>query len=370
MSRNLIIAIVGPSADRVTGSLLRPLNILYALKSLKSIELTYIPIKSIAHLVTKLKSLLSSDIVIISGINPWVSALISLSRRAVGKVTVIDVHGCAWYEASATSHKGPLYRAMLLMSEFIAYKSSTHLIVASRLLAKVLSKYFNVKRAYILPNATTPLFESAVNRLRSYGMEVLHEFVVSRILSSKLFEKNLIILVAPLPSIFKSNVMAYGELVTLASKLPKNVVVVITGYEGRKDAPLGNVVHVGCLTYLEYIALLLVSDALILPYPNNAICGGARNKVLEAGYCGKLVISTKAGMMHISAIPRTHYMPLEEITHCTFQTGELTFLLRVKSRDMASRLYKVVSSQHSFVRFKVDLLKFLKHILSVISTLC
>ena len=44
-SHKFSVIIVGPSADIISGSLLRPINIYYSLKDLKNLKVNYIPIK-------------------------------------------------------------------------------------------------------------------------------------------------------------------------------------------------------------------------------------------------------------------------------------------------------------------------------------
>lgn len=361
MSRYINIIVIGPSAERVTGSLLRPLNILYALKSLKKIKVTYIPVKSIVHLIMKLRLLLSSGILIASGVNPWVSALISLLGRVTNKIVIVDVHGFAWYEALVTRYGNPLYRIILFISEFIAYRTSTYLIVASEWLAKVLSEYFRVKineKIYILSNTTSIIFETVVNRLRTYNTDLLQRLILSKILSceihiNEITKRKKFIFIAPLPNTFKSNVIAHDMLMKLINKLPKNIMIVITGHVSKSKRYLDKIVYAGYLTYPEYVALILVSDGMMVPYPTIAICGGIRNKVLEAGYSGKLVISTKTGMMHMHALPGIHYLSFKDYMK-VLEHGSI-----MNWNNIAHRLREKVLSQYSSIMFIKHFLKIL-----------
>jgi glycosyltransferase involved in cell wall biosynthesis len=95
----------------------------------------------------------------------------------------------------------------------------------------------------------------------------------------------------------------------LEDMLGKDVLVVVTGTQNAEKID-DSILATGYLEYVKYVTLVLSADAIILPYPSNAICGGIRNKVLEAGYAGKLVISTKYGMLFVEgAKPWVHYIP-------------------------------------------------------------
>jgi hypothetical protein len=75
------IAIVGPSAEVISGSLLRPANIYYSLCDLRKVVASYIPVRSVFGLLPQLRKILHADIIVLSGVNPWISAFIVRSER-------------------------------------------------------------------------------------------------------------------------------------------------------------------------------------------------------------------------------------------------------------------------------------------------
>jgi hypothetical protein len=157
-----------------------------------------------------------------------------------------------------------------------------------------------------------------------------------------------------LPSIFKSNILAYEELLRLERSLGKGAIIIVTGIKDDKalHGPLNRVFPVGYVGYVDYVVLLLVSDGVFLPYPNNAICGGIRNKILEAGFIRKFVISTKAGMMHIKALPNIHYIAIDNM-------GIIQNLSKEIFQNMAENLSNLIKEKHSFIMFKKSLFRFL-----------
>ena len=347
------LLIVGPSADYTFGSLLRSLNIWYAVEKMVLINTKYISIKSISHVLIHIRSLVAADIVIISGVSPWVAAFITILRRLLGKNTIVDIHGFAWYEALASKCVRITYRIILLISELLAYRSATYVIVASRWLNKILNKYLGINSAFVLQNTITPIFKRFVKELDQYDANLLRKFVCSKILGLKKYRGY--IFVAPLPRVFISNMLALKALLKLIDKIPRDVIVVVTGFEDKENHH-EQLIYTGYLTYPRYTALLLSSDAIILPYPSNAICGGVRNKVLEAGYCKKPIVSTRVGMMHIQALPGVHYISIDIMSEETVQQRE-------KWNLSALKLYEVIVQQYSFLEFKRSLFKFLKSIL-------
>ena len=84
------------------------------------------------------------------------------------------------------------------------------------------------------------------------------------------------------------------------------ICIVVTG---RIDAPAGTRA-LGVVD--DYIGLVDASDVAIVPFPPEAVCGGARNKVLEFFARGKAVISTREGMRGVeNAKPGEHYIHAE-----------------------------------------------------------
>jgi glycosyltransferase involved in cell wall biosynthesis len=307
-----------------------------------------------------MRKIVNSDIVILSGVNPWTSATVTILGKFLKKFTIVDFHGFAWYEAIVAGNANSILRVVLLVSERLTYTMATYITAASNWLAKVLNEYLGTNHVFILPNSVTPIFENIVKRFKHYDVKMLRRFVCSKILDLRECEKYLLF-VAPLPKVFTSNVLAYKMLLELINKLPQNAIVVVTGLNNRdnRGSYSNRVIHTGYLTYPKYVALLLSCDAVILPYPSNAICGGARNKVLEAGYCKKPVITTKIGAMHIPALPRIDYILINDLDE------DIVKVLR-KNQTTVMRFSKLVFDRYTYSAFKLSFLRFLKKILMTI----
>jgi hypothetical protein len=115
-----------------------------------------------------------------------------------------------------------LIRVLLLVSERISYRFPKCIITASRWLANVLSYYFgNRRNVFVIENSVPYIFEKVVNELlRQFDIRFLRRYICERFIHSNVCLSKLLF-IAPLPSIFKSNVLAYKELLRLEESLVK-----------------------------------------------------------------------------------------------------------------------------------------------------
>ncbi|WP_052883164.1 glycosyltransferase [Thermoproteus tenax] len=221
----------------------------------------------------------------------------------------------------------------------------------------VLNKYFSIGEVFVIENALTPIFENIVTKLKNISIENIRRTLCTSLEVFDCHRKK--IFVAPLPDIFASNILAYEELLKITSMLSQDFVIFVTGLK-VKDKIHRNIVYTGYLSYPMYVALIISSDAAILPYPKNAICGGIRNKILEAGYCGIPIITTATGMLHLPAIPRKHYIPIEDFVNNS--------LPRESWRSIASEFRGLIERNYTFKVFRLSLLRVMKEILHKFST--
>jgi hypothetical protein len=354
----LLIVVVGPSTDRTFGSLLRPLNIYYSLRNLKNCVVKYVSVPSVALLFSSIRLILAADIVVVSGVNPWVSALTVFVRRLLSNgITLVDFHSFAWYESVVTRSSAFPRKILLFVSELLLYRLATRIIVASKWLANTLAKSFGKKDVFVLENTTSYIFENLVGSLTRYPKRTIWRIMCSRIPSLCNDKK---ILLTPLPEVFASNVMAEELLKNILADLPQEVVVVVTGSSRKGVFYGGKLIYVGYIPYPEYVALLMLAYGVLLPYPSNAICGGARNKILEAGYMGISLYSTKTGVLHLPFKSWKHYIPVDNL-------GDLVDLLRsldtttalgmaLNSREIIERRYTFKSFKRTFLGYFLDLL--------------
>jgi glycosyltransferase involved in cell wall biosynthesis len=112
------------------------------------------------------------------------------------------------------------------------------------------------------------------------------------------------------PSIdwFQGNDIAlkwFFQVVELLESMTRDVTYLILGGGEMFPAP-PSVIYAGNVEDLP--STLAVSDVCVLPYPPNAVSGGARNKAYEYFAAKKPVVSTTEGMRGISAVPGRDFL--------------------------------------------------------------
>lgn len=112
------------------------------------------------------------------------------------------------------------------------------------------------------------------------------------------------IVVFTAPRSFKSNVLALEFLFRGVPLMKRyaDATFLILGGGPQISAPPRGVIYKGYVDDLN--AYLNAADMAILPYPKNAICGGARTKALEYFAAGLPVLSTKEGLRGLDGIGR------------------------------------------------------------------
>ncbi len=107
------------------------------------------------------------------------------------------------------------------------------------------------------------------------------------------------IVVFTAPRTFRSNVIALDFLFRAVPIVRGDVTFIILGGGPQIPAP-SRVVYAGYVDDLN--AYLNAADLAILPYPKNAVCGGARTKALEYLAAGLPVLSTREGLRGLEGV--------------------------------------------------------------------
>ncbi len=197
------MVIVGPPyGTRTTGSFLRSYNIWHVIKSLRSVRVIYLPITYPVEVLLNLRHIISSDLIIVSGgVSPWISAMIAFLSLLFKKRVVLDIHGSPFYEHLMAGNINIIRKALLFISEYVTYRLSSSIILASGSLINIIAIYLRVnlrsKRIYVIPNTVNYLFIKTVNRLSTMiNKHALRKYILNKL---GLNDSTKIIL-APLPT--------------------------------------------------------------------------------------------------------------------------------------------------------------------------
>jgi glycosyltransferase involved in cell wall biosynthesis len=89
------------------------------------------------------------------------------------------------------------------------------------------------------------------------------------------------------------------------------------GWQSEQIEKFPNLVYLGfakdILAYIDH------ADVCVLPYPREAVCGGARNKALDYFAREKIVLSTLEGMRGL-----TDFKPGEHVFHSSYEPEKFT----------------------------------------------
>lgn len=211
--------------------------------------------------------------------------------------TVLDAHGSAVMENEALGRQMVADKYQLL--ESVSVWASSAVVAASVELEHFVRTRYKTdgSRTFVVPNGV------AVTMLKQpWSGEAWRARL-------GLGEREVLVLHVAPPT-FAANEMSLELLSSVAAlsmsrTMPPRFVVA-----GRKEGP-ANILPLGHVD--DYIGLVDAADIAVLPYPSQAICGGARNKTLEFLARGKAIVSTHEGLRGVpEARPGVHYLQAEE----------------------------------------------------------
>lgn len=96
---------------------------------------------------------------------------------------------------------------------------------------------------------------------------------------------------------FASNELALNylfEIAELVQAQTDRIKFVVLGGGTKPSPPTSNIIYAGYVPDLR--KEILAADICLMPFPDNAVCGGARNKFCDFVALGKVVVSSPEGM--------------------------------------------------------------------------
>jgi len=233
---------------------------------------------------------------------------LSKLRLFKNRPIVADFHGSARLEASYNlphSMRRHLLVTASTMIEKVAASNANLVITASDVLRSFVIYSYKVppNKVFTVPNGVStehffPLTKTRNEELRN---------------NLGLSDRSVIVLTAPRMSAKPSDwsvkaIRIMYEVMSHLSSLKKDAILLIVGGGPRVSGSPPNVLYTGFVKNLN--ALLNIADLAVAPYPEELVCGGPRNKVLEYFACKVPVVSTKSGMYGIpEAKPYKYYVP-------------------------------------------------------------
>lgn len=210
---------------------------------------------------------------------------------------IIELHASGYLEQSSYNNTKLKYVSYVI--ENIAYKIAYLIVVVSDELKHLLETDFNVDESKVI------ILNGGIDHKIYFPLakQGLTPLLVSTCLNPE-------ILIMTAPREFLSNRLAINYMYDIFQliKLKKSNVILLIFGSGDPIKPVPDGVF-----YLGYVddlnAWINSGDVAVIPYPQNAVCSGARTKVLEYWACKVPTISTIEGMRGIpEAINGVHYV--------------------------------------------------------------
>jgi glycosyltransferase involved in cell wall biosynthesis len=238
------------------------------------------------------------DVVYAQETLPGLAALISLTiKKRKNCSLALDFHTFSAYEywSRLFSVANPLNEFIQLIKTYLAQGvlifSGSPIIAAGESTPKLVKQWYgyNPNNIHCIGNGVTEDF------LNLEASIIPDPF-------AKLRPAKIVVLVAPKTFQFPSNDMSVSMAIDVAKHLENHgdkVQFVIIGRDGKDiQQPLPTNIHfLGFLpSRQDFINHLHHADIGFLPFPKQAVAGGARNKTLDYFASKKLVISTPEGM--------------------------------------------------------------------------
>ncbi|TFI54039.1 glycosyltransferase [Mastigocladus laminosus UU774] len=238
------------------------------------------------------------DIVYAQETLPGIASLIALTTTKQKNCSLVfDFHTFSAYEywSRLSSVVNPYKEFLQLIKTYIAQGvlifSGNPIIAAGESTPELIRQWYGNKpnNIYCIGNGVA---EDLLNELFSNATDPYQEMRPAKI----------VVVVAPKTFQFPSNDMSVSMAIEIAKQVESHEqkvhFVVIGRDESDVDQPLpANITFVGFLRERkDFVKYIKYADIGLLPFPKQAVAGGARNKALDYFASKKLVVSTPEGL--------------------------------------------------------------------------
>ncbi len=246
---------------------------------------------------------------------PSIAALIAVVvKKTVRCPLIFDFHTLSafeyWTRLNSAPNRGQELKQLIktYIAQGVLIFSGKTLIVAGEPILKLIPKWYKTtpRKIYSIGNGVP---EDLITAFQLKPPDPYPQFRPAKIA----------VVIAPKTFQFPSNDMSVEMTIQIARKLEKSQVNVHFIIIGRQAEQLANtlprnITFVGFLpSRSDFIAHLVHADFGLLPFPKQAVAGGARNKALDYLALQKLVISTPEGLRGLEEFqPQKHLLMAED----------------------------------------------------------
>ena len=185
-------------------------------------------------------------------------------------------------------------------------------------------------------------------------------------LYSNLCPAKIVIVTAPRTFSFPTNDMSVTMTIEIAQRLEHSdptIHFVVVGRDAENfSSPLPrNMTFAGFLPdRQDFVAYLQHADVALLPFPKQAVAGGARNKALDYFACKKLVVSTPEGMRGLEGFQnQKHLLITDYDINSIAETVKFACANLEASRSIASEAHSIIRTNYSWSAMAAKIAKIL-----------
>jgi glycosyltransferase involved in cell wall biosynthesis len=238
------------------------------------------------------------------GISAWLTFVLKKPQKCR---LVFDFHTLSAFEYATRLNSAPnrLNQLTQLIKTYIAQgiliNANKPIIAASQSIIDLIPKWYKTlpDQIYCASNGV------ADDLLKINAADFVDPYLKLRFLNpinSNIQSTKIVAVIAPKTFSFPTNDMSVAMTVEIAqyleSRQPNIQIVVIGREQSVLEQPLpSNLSFTGFLPQRsDFLAHLVYADVGLLPFSQEAVAGGARNKALDYLACKKLVVSTPEGL--------------------------------------------------------------------------
>ena len=288
------------------------------------------------------------DIIYAQETLPGLAALIAFTlKRPKNCSLVFDFHTFSAFEywSRLSSVANPFKEFMQLIKTYIAQGilvfSGNPIITAGDSTPQLISQWYGKKpkNMYCIGNG---IAEDFLNTNSSLSLDPYQKFRPAKA----------VVVIAPKTFQFPSNDMSVAMTIEIARKLEaysQKVHFFIIGRDisKTKEKLPSNITFVGFLPERkDFLIHLKYADIGLLPFPKQAVAGGARNKALDYFACRKLVISTPEGLRGLK-----EFQHLKHLLVTGFSVEEVAKTVLDAALN-AEKYEPVVEAAHTLIKNK------------------
>ena len=289
------------------------------------------------------------DVVYAQETLPATAALILFTRKPQQPRLIFDFHTLSafeyWTRLSTAKNKSTELKQFIktYLAQGTLIFSGKPIIAASQSIVEMIPRWYR-KQPKKIVSVGNGVSEDLLN-LNSLELANPH---------TQLQPAKIVTVIAPKTFSFPTNDMSVEMTIEIARCLEsqnKDIHFVVIGREAEEDIPLpSNISFTGFLPQRsDFLAHLKYTDIGLLPFPEKAVAGGARNKALDYLACQTLVISTPEGLRGLEAFKdREHLLvtsySIEEIA----QTINDACLNLDRYQQLIDNAYRLVANEYSW----------------------